>query len=122
MNQLKKGRRYLRQNIKIFGGQSDVFEDATKAIEKVYVLFAGYFPDGTMESWELNTRGQDPVIEANSRYMTPKALCDESSAEKIDELVDPNGILRKLMEDDFVYGPDNKVEYIERTKGKEGYL
>ena len=117
---MKKGRRFLRQNIKIFGGQSDTFADAVKAVDKAYIMFAGHFADGTMDSLELETRGQDHIIEANSRYMTPKFLCDEGSIETLDEYVDPHGILQKLMEDDYVFGPDNKVEYMERIKSKGG--
>ncbi|KAJ2920515.1 hypothetical protein H1R20_g16579, partial [Candolleomyces eurysporus] len=118
--QLKKGRRYLRQNIKLFGGKSDVFADAAHATEKAYVQFAGHFADGTMEGWELGTRGGDPIIEANTRYLTPKVLCSDESAEKLDEYIDPQGVLQKIMEDDFVYGPDNKVEYMERISNQDG--
>ncbi|KAJ2931784.1 hypothetical protein H1R20_g5312, partial [Candolleomyces eurysporus] len=81
--QLKKGRWYLRQNIKLFGGKSDVFVDAAHATKKAYVQFTGHFAD---------------------------VLCSDESAEKLDEYIDPQGVLQKIMEDDFVYGPDNKTQ------------
>ena len=106
--------------MKLFGGQSDVFAEAARATDKAYVQFAGHFADGTMEGWMLETRSGDPILEANSRYMTHKAICSVETAEKLDEYVDPYGVLQKLMEDEFVYGPDNKVEYMERVNTQDG--
>lgn len=98
-----------------------MFADAARATEKAYVQFAGQFPDGTVEEWRLDTRRGDPVIEANTRYLTPVAHCGNEAAEKLDDFIDPNGVLVKLMDDDFVYGPENKVEYTERMIAKDGY-
>ncbi|RXW16172.1 hypothetical protein EST38_g9676 [Candolleomyces aberdarensis] len=118
--QLKRARRYIRQNVKLYGGQSDVFADAARAIEKAYITFAGQFPDGFLEPWGPGIRGGNPVVEANTRYLTPKLLCGEDGAETLDEYVDPNGTLKQLMEDEFVYGPDNKVDYMEKLTVEEG--
>ncbi|KAJ2916176.1 hypothetical protein MD484_g4251, partial [Candolleomyces efflorescens] len=121
LNHLKSQRRFLRQQVKLFGGQSDVFGDMVKAIEEAYVQFAGYFSDGSMEAWKQGTRGGDPVIEAGARYMTPSYISDEIAPGGIDEYVDPAGVLIKLLDDDFVHGPDNKVEYMQRYMGADGY-
>ncbi|KAJ2912353.1 hypothetical protein MD484_g8056, partial [Candolleomyces efflorescens] len=116
LSQLKRARRYMRQNVKIYGGQSDVFADAVQAIDRIFIAFAGQFQDGQLEPWAPSVRDGNPVIEANTRYFTPKQLCDEDAVRSFDEYVDPNGTLRLLMEDDFVCGPDNEVEYMEKLK------
>ncbi|KAJ2919565.1 hypothetical protein MD484_g788, partial [Candolleomyces efflorescens] len=114
--QTKRARQYLRQNIKICGGWSETFAEASQAIEKIYIMFAGQFQDGMLEPWSPSHRDGHTVIEANTRYMMPKALCSEEDVQVIDEYVDPNGTLRRAMEEDFVCGPDNVVQYMQKMR------
>ncbi|KAF6746708.1 hypothetical protein DFP72DRAFT_1076220 [Ephemerocybe angulata] len=112
--QMRRARRYIRQHVRLFGGNASAFEQSADAVEKAYITFAGNFPDDGMARWDPTTRENLPTIEASSRYLTPKGACDPESALEVDDMVDPTKTLRRMMEDDFVHGPDNKVAYKKR--------
>ncbi|KAF6765475.1 hypothetical protein DFP72DRAFT_839309 [Ephemerocybe angulata] len=116
VGQMRRARRYLRQHIRLFGGNATAFQEAADAIEKAYITFSGHFPDDGMAKWEPPTRENLPAIEVSSRYLTPRAACSPESVLEVDDMIDPTRALRRMMEDDFVHGPDNKVDYKKRIE------
>lgn len=112
---MNRNRRYLRQHVRLYGGNGALFTRAVEAVDHAYILFSGHLPDNQLEKWEHPHHGEEHALEASARYLTPRSVSDIEC--ELDEHVDPypRRVLQNLMGNDFVYGPENKVDYLIRT-------
>ncbi|KAJ3532607.1 hypothetical protein NMY22_g7669 [Coprinellus aureogranulatus] len=110
---MRRGRRYLRQHVKLIGGDTESFAEVLSSMNYAFICFSGHFNEGQLEEWKA-PQWQDQVgIDASTRYMTHKSQCLQSDITPFAEYVDPSGQLAALMGNDFAHTIDNEVTYME---------
>jgi hypothetical protein len=95
-------------------------ERAINQVEELYVKMSGRFAEGTLEPWQPATFEGHSALEANTRYFTPAHYAVPEDRVEFAPYVDNNGILKSLMEGEFVHTTDNRVDYLERITATDG--
>ncbi|EAU86577.2 hypothetical protein CC1G_07773 [Coprinopsis cinerea okayama7 len=111
---LLRGRRYMRQHVKITGFGDPTFQAAFERIEEAYLKLNGSLKDGLLEGWGPATFNNHTAIEANTRYFTHVSAVGDRQKVPFSRFVDPDGVLASLAQNEFVHTEDNEVQYLER--------
>ncbi|KAF8875738.1 hypothetical protein CPB84DRAFT_1689515 [Gymnopilus junonius] len=120
---MKRFRPYMRQGVTITGIGSQTFEKCYENIQHIFVAFSNIFPEGTLEEWHGTMFGASQAFETGARYFSRvTATMDRTMSIPFGDLVDPEGILERLVDDTYIHGPDNHVDYIWRIVTKEGAI
>lgn len=96
------------------------FQQGIDNIAHAYLIFAQNFAEGQTENWQSNRFRDFAAVDLHARYLT--AIRSAPQEENIDYgyMVDPKGVLLGLHGCDYIHGPDNRVEYMELVKSKDG--
>ncbi|KAF8884440.1 hypothetical protein CPB84DRAFT_1750427 [Gymnopilus junonius] len=77
----------------------------------------------TLKEWHGTMFGASQAFETGARYFSRvTATMDRTMSIPFGDLVDPEGILERLVDDTYIHGPDNHVDYIWRIVTKEGAI
>ncbi|KAF8881522.1 hypothetical protein CPB84DRAFT_1687180, partial [Gymnopilus junonius] len=104
---------YMRQGVTITGIGSQTFEKCYENIQHIFVAFSNTFPEGTLKEWHGTMFGASQAFETGAHYFSRvTATMDRTMSIPFGDLVDPEGILERLVDDTYIHGPDNHVDYI----------
>ncbi|PPQ97878.1 hypothetical protein CVT26_013050 [Gymnopilus dilepis] len=118
-----KFRPYMRQSITITGLGTEAFQTGYENAMKIFLAFSDSFPEGTLSGWDSTTFRTYPCIEFNARYFSrTTAGVDKTLSIPFRTEVDPDGVLEKMVDDNFIHGTDNHVEYKWRIVTSEGAI
>ena len=96
------------------------FENAITSAQEIYGLFNRNVQDGSLESWALTTTSvaQGRTFGASNQYLTAIRNAPDMQPVPISPLVDPRGVLEKLVKEGFglLHGEENKVHYYQVHK------
>lgn len=84
-------------------------------IMRAYMAFMNSCPDDALEHWQPASVTPYTSIDVSSRYFTERNRAPNELDMPFERLVDPEGVLQGLKSLGFLHGPDNYVEYMERT-------
>ena len=113
----------MRQSITITGLGTEAFQSSHDNAMKIFLAFSDMFPEGALIGWDSTTFRTHPSIEFNARYFSrTSAGMDKSLSIPFGSDVDPDGVLEKMVDDNFIHGTDNHVEYKWRIVTSEGAI
>ncbi|KAL0566697.1 hypothetical protein V5O48_015311 [Marasmius crinis-equi] len=114
----------LSQYISLCGLGSEVFDDAVKGLEIVEDQFRRNLDDNEMTDHVIvGAIRQHQTIDLANRYVTCKNATNGSAEVELDNAVDPNGHIAKLIlreDGKYVRTEENVVEFYERTRETDG--
>lgn len=114
-----KGLRNIRQHVQVTGGDSMLFGSFKENMKVVYDLFSHELHMGKLEAFDLGMYEGAFAMDSHSRYFTERRLAPQETHTDIPATIDPNGILNSLRTQQFIYGPDNQVDFVYSTKEQE---
>ncbi|KAF8801842.1 hypothetical protein BYT27DRAFT_7226656 [Phlegmacium glaucopus] len=114
--------RYLQQGITLIGSGTPTFEEAIDAAQEIYSIFDRNVQDTSLESWSLPSSPitQGRALDASNRYLTSKQDTPAMASIPIPTMIDPQGILKKLTKEGFLYSKENEVQYYQVHKSDKG--
>jgi hypothetical protein len=108
--------KFMRQSITLTGLGTDTFNDAIQSIQSIEDLFSRQIGEGRIIPWKMGSYQQWDTIFASNRYFTTGQKLSYIPHVPFHNLVDPDGVLAALIQDNRVHCSDNEVEYYELTK------
>ncbi|KAF8809428.1 hypothetical protein BYT27DRAFT_7094373, partial [Phlegmacium glaucopus] len=113
---------YLQQGITLIGSGTPTFEEAIDAAQEIYSIFDRNVQDTSLESWSLPSSPitQGRALDASNRYLTSKQDTPAMASIPIPTMIDPQGILKKLTKEGFLYSKENEVQYYQVHKSDKG--
>lgn len=108
-----------RQSIQFTGLGTPAFQKAIQAIRDIDHRLSRHFPAGSFIAWKPSSFDEFASIDTGNRYFTPRKHALQSDIIKFSVQIDPNGILSRSCQEQFVHSIDNHVSYFERIWTKE---
>ena len=109
--------KYLRQGVRLSGLDTDTFNRAIANIGNVAAMFsrtvANVLPSTFIDADEHGTH-----IDLCNRIFTSRQEGNGNDAVPLPAEVDPTGFLAKLGGDNYYYGEENQVSYLERRHNR----
>lgn len=102
---------YIRQQIKIAGIGSPVFEKTTNILRQLDSILNGPHPVDNVVPLETAKACGDTAWQPATRYFTSRKEDPNSKDLPFDRDEDPDGLLEGLRKDTHFHGEDNKVLY-----------
>ncbi|KAI0083195.1 hypothetical protein BDY19DRAFT_900690, partial [Irpex rosettiformis] len=112
---LTKNPQSAKQVLVLTGLGSKEFDDCIRAVVAIHSRFASHLPADALQPWVPVTDDGDLCLELSNRYFTPKHLAAEYEVSKINDDLDPLGLL-KSRAGGLHHTEDNEVLYFERMK------
>lgn len=106
---------YLKQSIGLTGFGGSAFQDGIAAIQEIHRLFSRNFPQHMLEAWMPGEFDQKPTIDMANRFFTHRSQANRDDLSLFCTNVDPDGVLRRALNDKCVHTSDNEVAYYERV-------
>ncbi|EPQ50468.1 hypothetical protein GLOTRDRAFT_50439, partial [Gloeophyllum trabeum ATCC 11539] len=115
---------YLRQSIRLTGFSSQTFQRNVDAVQYLSRHVSRFFKEGIVSEWQPSNTDGHPTLEISNRYFSARKHNQADIDVPFSDLVDPEGILRKLSDDRWVHTDDNDVTYyrVVEEEGKLTYL
>ncbi|EAU81138.2 hypothetical protein CC1G_09780 [Coprinopsis cinerea okayama7 len=114
---IKAKARYLRQGVTIEGFNTPSFLRAIENISEIHSLFSRCVKQGTLIPSEIVTVNPGGgTMAASNRYFTSRTDDPQGQAHILGSTIDPNGTLAEVAGDQYFYGEDNVVCYLEKVE------
>ncbi|KAL0579846.1 hypothetical protein V5O48_002155 [Marasmius crinis-equi] len=109
--------RYLTQSVTIAGLGQMYFKDAIDAIIQVNTRLGLRVGHENMEPCSVTKIDEDQecVVTASNRYFTAKKYAEHLDIIEFPDSIDPKGHLKRAASGQYVYTPENVVQYERRT-------
>jgi hypothetical protein len=104
--------------VSITGGGLPKFNTAVDGVSAIRSMFADHFSKNLLEE-SAPTYDSYPVIDASNRYFSSRKDVPLDGVVEIPKLIDPQGILASLENNNLVYALDNVVEYYKVADGRQ---
>lgn len=89
---------------------------------EVHHTFMRVLPKNSLEDWCPLMYGDHVAIDMTNRYFTDRHDQPPTDTINFKSCVDPDGILDRLMGDDYIHTSENEVEYYEAFVGENGLV
>lgn len=111
----------MRQSVTVTGLGCEFFDRSHENVQQIYMAFANIFPPRTLEDWQDTKFEGHCAFDSNARYFSRvTANTNKAMSIPFGDHVDPEDVLEKLVDNDYIHGPDNHVEYKWRVMTREG--
>ncbi|EAU81024.2 hypothetical protein CC1G_10143 [Coprinopsis cinerea okayama7 len=113
-NRSTRARKYLRQQVTLFGFEAPSFQAFVDSMEAMYFKYGDAIAEGSLELWNPPTDDKGIGFDLVNRYFTHISHSGGEPAIPFHESVDPCDVLKQMGGGVYIHTQDNHVDYIER--------